>query len=327
MRINTQDLTLARNYLQKYQFLFSEYELIKAKKHPTYRFLEEFYAAHDTDRRSFLKYYHRFKNSGGDPSSVLPGKRGPKWKTRRTPGFIEHKVLALREKGINRYEIFDILHPLLKAHTPKPSTIYAICKRHGMNRLTPVMKQSKQRIIKEKAGELGHIDTHYLAKGIVAGDSKRYYLLGLIDSCTRLAWVEILPDIKALTVLFATLKSLNMFTREYQVKFEEILSDNGPEFGPKSSSNKQNHPFERLLQEMRIKHRYIRPYRPQTNGKIERFWKTIEEDLIAGTYFESMEHLQKELTEYMYYYNHHRPHQGIGGANPAHFNQNCHRIT
>lgn len=71
MRINTQDMTLVRNYLQKYQFLFSEYELIKAKKHPKYRFLEEFYRAHDTDRRQFLKYYRRFKDAGGDLSAVL----------------------------------------------------------------------------------------------------------------------------------------------------------------------------------------------------------------------------------------------------------------
>lgn len=326
MRINTQDQTLAGNYLQKYQFLIEEYELVKAKKHPQYRFAKDFYQAHDIDRRNFLKYYNRFKASG-DLASVLPGKRGPKWKTRRTLPFIEQKVVKLREKGINRYEIFSMLKPLLKQHTPKPSTIYAICRRHGLNRLTQSMKQSKQRIIKTKAGQLGHIDTHYLAKGIISGDTHRYYLLGLLDSCTRLAWVEIIPDIKSLTVMFATLKSMNMLAGEYQVKFAEILSDNGPEFGPKASKSKANHPFERLLLEMNVKHRYIRPYRPQTNGKIERFWKTIEEDLLQGTYFESYEHLQRELTEYLYYYNHERPHQGIGGTSPAQFNQNCPRIT
>lgn len=326
MRINTQDQTLVRNYLQKYQFLIEEYETVKAKNHPTYRFVNDFYLAHDIDRRNFLKYYNRFKASG-DLSSVLPGKRGPKWKTRRTLPFIEQKVISLRSKGNNRYEIFSILKPLLKNHTPAPSTIYAICRRHGMNRLTQPMKQSKQRIIKTKAGQLGHIDTHYLAKGIVSGDPRRYYMLGLVDSCTRLAWVELLPDIKSLSVMFASLKAMNILAGEYQVKFAELLSDNGPEFGPKESVSKQNHPFERLLIEMQIKHRYIRPYRPQTNGKIERFWKTIEEDLLQGTYFESYEHLQKELTEYLYYYNHERPHQGIGGVAPATFNENCPRIT
>jgi len=52
MRINTEDFTLKKNYLQKYKFLIHEYELVKAKKHPRYRFAYEFYEAHDTDRRS-----------------------------------------------------------------------------------------------------------------------------------------------------------------------------------------------------------------------------------------------------------------------------------
>lgn len=326
MRSTTEDQTLIRNYLQKYQFLIKEYELVKAKKHPRYRFVSDFYKAHKTSRQTFLKYYNRFKSTG-DLQAVLPGKRGPKWKSRRTLPFIEQKVLALRKKGNNRYEIFNILAPVLNQSTPKPSTIYAICRRNGLNRLTVPMKQSKRKIIKKKAGELAHIDTHYLARGIIAGDSGRYYLLGVIDSCTRIAWVELIRDIKALTVMFASLKALNMLAGEYDIRFAQLLSDNGPEFGKKESAGKQNHPFERLLIEMDIKHRYIRPYRPQTNGKIERFWKTIEEDLFSETCFDSFEHLQQELTEYLYYYNHERPHQGIGGQTPAQFNQNCQRIT
>ena len=54
MRINTQDLTLAKNYIQKYRFLIKEYELIKSKEHPKYRFVKDFYKDHDTDRRSFI---------------------------------------------------------------------------------------------------------------------------------------------------------------------------------------------------------------------------------------------------------------------------------
>lgn len=328
MRRTTTDETLIRNYLQKYQFLIAEYELVKAKKHPRFRFVSDFYRAHQTSKQTFLKYYNRFKTTG-DLASVLPGKRGPKWKSRRTLPFIEQKVLAQRAKGNNRYEIFNILQPVLKSHTPKPSTIYAICRRHGTGRLTTPMKQNKQRIIKTKAGQLAHIDTHYLAKGIICGDSSRYYLLGIIDACTRLVWVELIRDLSALTVMFASLKSLNMLSGEYEIKCAELLSDNGPEFGRKTTkaTTKANHPFERLLQEMQIKHRYIRPYRPQTNGKIERFWKTIEEDLFEEMCFDSYEHMQKELTEYLYYYNHERPHQGIGAQTPAQFNQNCQRIT
>ncbi len=79
--------------------------------------------------------------------------------------------------------------------------------------------------------------------------------------------------------------------------------------------------------ELGIKHRYIRPYRPQTNGKAERFWRTIEDDLLYETTFENDEQLKDELMQYLYYYNHERPHQGIDGKTPANVNENCPRIT
>ena len=318
MRINTQDLTLKRNYLQKYKFLISEYELIKQKGHPKYKFLEEFYTAHDTDRRSFLKYYNRYKQSGKD-IDLLPQKRGPKYKTRRPLKFIENKVIELRKKGNNRYEITHILKPSLKKHTPSPSGVYNIFKRYGLNRLRPKMQENKRRIIKKKAGEMGHIDTHYLSKSIIKGESKRRYLVCIIDDCTRIAWAEVIDDIKSLTVMFATLRCLNIVSDQYDIKYEEIMSDNGPEFGIKTSKKKMEHPFERMLIEMGIKHRYIRPYRPQTNGKIERFWRTIEDDMLRDTFYDSEDELKEELLQYMYYYNHERPHQGINNMTPSEF--------
>ena len=327
MRNNNQDLTLVRNYLQKYQFLISEYELVKTKSHPKYRFVKDFHIANGTDRRSFLKYYNRFKASG-DSKDLLPQKRGAKWKSRRPLVFIEQKVIDLREKGNNKYEISCILRPKLKKFTPSPSGVYNIIKRHGLNRLTPKMQQSKRQIIKKKAGELGHIDTHYLPKGVVQSEpNKRYYLYGIIDSCTRVAWVELTEDVTALTTMFAGLKSFNILASHYNIKFKEVLTDNGPEFGKKTSKSRKNHAFERMLEELEINHRYIQPYRPQTNGKIERFWRTIEEDLIHETYFESKEHLKEEILQYLYYYNQERPHQSLSGLAPNKFNQNCPRIS
>lgn len=326
MRNNNQDLTLLRNYIQKYQFLIKEYELVKQKAHPKYKFVKDFHEANGTDRRIFLKYYNRFKKSN-NLDSLLPQKRGPKWKTRRPLPYVEQKVLELRLKGNNKYEIANILKPKLKQSTPSPSGVYNILKRKGVNKLTPKMHEYKRKIIKEKAGELAHIDTHYLYKGIIANDNTRYYLLGIIDSCTRVAWVELIEDVTALTTMFATLKSLNILADHYNIKFKEILSDNGPEFGRKTSKVKNNHPFERLLHELEIKHRYIRPYRPQTNGKIERFWRTIEDDLLRETHFESKEHLKEEILQYLYYYNEERPHQSLNGLAPNKFNQNCLRIS
>lgn len=324
---NTKDETLKRNYIHKYQFLISEYELVKSKQHPTFRFVKDFYRHHGTCPQTFLKYYGRYKNSSGDEQSLLPGKRGPKYESRRTPKEIEALVLREREKGCNKYEINQILQAKLKDKTPAVSTIYQILKRYGKNRLSPPMKEEKRRIIKEKAGELAHIDCYHLARDTIANDNRKYYIVCVIDSCTRIAWAEVVKDIKALTVMFATLHCLNHINNRFSIKFAEALTDNGPEFGPKQSQKKDSHPFERLLMEMGIKHRYIRPYRPQTNGKVERFWRTMHEDLIEGTYFESIEHFEDELFKYLLYYNKLRPHQGINGDTPEVFSQNCQRIT
>lgn len=326
MRINTNDLTLVRNYLQKYQFLIKEYELVKQKKHSRFRFVKDFYKENDTDRRSFLKYYNRFKASGNE-TDILPQKRGPKWKTRRPIPYIENKVIELRKLGNNKYEIHNILKPNLKKFTPSPSGVYNICKRNNLHRLNQSMKEEKRQIIKEKAGELGHIDCHYLNKGIVKDYKNRLFLVCVIDSCSRIAWAEIVEDIQSLTIMFATLKSFNIISDHFNIKFAEILSDNGPEFGPRDSKRKEKHPFERMLMELGIKHRYIRPYRPQTNGKVERFWRTIEDDLLRDTYFDSIDELKEELIQYLWYYNYKRPHMSLNGKSPVDVLQNCPRIT
>jgi Integrase core domain. len=309
MRINTEDLTLQRNYIEKYRFLIREYEQVKNKIHPIYKKAKDFYKAHDTCAKSFLKYYNRYKQAGKE-IDLLPQKRGPRYKTRRPVGFIENKVIALRLRGNNRYEVVNILKPRLHKFTPSPSGVYNIFKRRGLNRLNPVMKQNRRRIIKKKAGELGHLDCHYLSKSIIKGESKKRYLVCLVDDCTRIAWAEVVEDIRSITVMFTALKCLNILNDHYNIKFEEILTDNGSEFGTRVSKTKQEHPFERLLIELEIKHRYTRPYKPQTNGKVERFWRTLEDDMLRDTHYDTLEELKEELIQYLYYYNHERTASG-----------------
>jgi len=74
-----------------------------------------------------------------------------------------------------------------------------------------------------------------------------------------------------------------------------------------------------MLIELGIKHRYTRPYRPQTNGKVERFWRTLDEDVIEGATFDNLDHFANELFDYLVYYNNHRPHQALAGKTPKAF--------
>ncbi|QXV65233.1 transposase family protein [Mucilaginibacter sp. 21P] len=315
MRNINNDLTLKRNYLSKYRFLISEYEQVKRREHPVYRFARDFYLAHDTDARAFLKYYNLFKQSGNE-LDLLPQKRGPKYGSRRPSPVEEQQVLELRDKGCNKFEINSQLRQKSDTFTPSPSGIYNILKRNGRNRLKPVDREIKQKIVKERMGQLGHIDCHHLSKSVIRGQNRKLYLLCVLDDYSRLAWAQVMTDITALTTMFTAMHCMQALKREFGIQMEEIIADNGPEFGTAVSQNKMNHPFERMLVETGIKRRYMKPYRPQTNGKVERFWRTLKEDLIEDTDFDSLQELEDELLKYLVYYNWERPHQGIGGKKP-----------
>jgi len=324
MRDNSDAKTLLRNYVSKWQFLIGEYEQVKAGAHPQFRFVRDFYKFHNTNRQTFLKYYNRLAESEGDLAALLPQKRGPKWKAKRPDAFVEQLIIEHRELGNSRYDIFAILQSTLGPDTPSASTIYRVLRKHGMNRLKPPQKANKRKIIKRLAGELGHIDCHHLGRDMIAGDDRKRYLVCLLDDCTRVAWAKVVDDVTALTVMFASLEIINRLHSRYRIRFAEVMSDNGSEFASKKHT--RTHPFERLLLELGIKHRYTRPYRPQTNGKVERFWRTLNEDLIEYTVFDSVAHFQTELEQYLLYYNEHRPHQALGAKTPQQMNQNCQRI-
>lgn len=286
-----------------------EYELVKSKKHSKFKTAVAFYKARDICKQNFLKYYRRFLNSDRNIDSLLPRKSGRKFKDALTytPELIE-KIKDIRGRGYNRYDISFLLNKYDNIEIA-PTTLYRLLKKLGLNKLNPVIKEEKRRIIKMSAGELGHIDIHYLSKGIVKSlGNKQLYLLGIIDSYSRICWVEVVETIKAQTVMFSAMDALMILKSRYNIEFKEILSDNGQEF---SSPKNPEHPFEKMLSFLGIKHRYTRPFTPKTNGKIERFWKTIEDELLFGEEFETLDELKHYIKGYNLYYNEHRIHQGI----------------
>ena len=303
-----------------------EYERIKSGQSRLFKTVGEFCRYHRFSRQNFLKIYRRYQQSP-ELASLLPQKRGPRYKTRRTDLKVEEEVIALRKLGNNRYEINAILKAKDNTLAPSPSCIYTLCRKHGLNKIQRPERMERRSMIMQRAGELFHIDCCHLPRGITIAPHPKLYLVGIIEGYSRIAWVELVDNIKALSVMFATLHGLNMIKHRYGIEAEALLSDNGAEFGSGiSAKNKQDHPFERLLLEMNIQHRYTRPYRPQTNGKIERFWKTLNEDFLQDARYEDKEDLQKELLEYLLYYNEHRPHQALNNKTPKNFLNQNHKL-
>ncbi len=165
------------------------------------------------------------------------------------------------------------------------------------------------------AGELGHVDIHYVTKNTVKEfPGKNFYLIGVIDSYSRVCWLEVIDSIKAINVAYAATDILLNLKARYNIEFKEMMSDNGAEF---SSRNNPQHPFEKMLNFYNIKHSYTKPFSPKTNGKIERFWKTIEEELLSNEQFETLEEFKRHIRGYSIYYNEHRMHQGINNKMPC----------
>jgi transposase InsO family protein len=309
-----QDAVMERRHINQMLQHIDEYEQVKHKRHSAFKTAQEFYDARRLCKQNFLKYYRRYLHHGREISALLPHKTGRKFKEQLAycPEVID-KLKDLRSKGFNRYDIALLLKKLSDVEISS-STIYRLLCRLKINHLNPVIKEEKRRIIKMSAGELGHIDIHYVAKGTVKNDpDKKFYILGVIDSYSRVCWLEVVDSIKAINVAFAANDIILRLKQRYGIEFKEMMSDNGTEF---ASRNNAEHPFEKTLSFYGIKHRYTKPFTPKTNGKIERFWKTLEDELLSGEQFENYDDLKHHITGYSVYYNEHRIHQGINNKTP-----------
>lgn len=314
MRDNSYDRTIERNYIQKWRFLIPEYEAIKEGRSEMFSTVGEFYRHHGTCSQQFRKYYNRYLSSGSE-EDLLPRRRGPKWKVRHDPTGIDAEIVRLRGHGLNRYEILEALKQSGMV-PPSLSTIYRRLRQHGLNRKSKAMVAEKRRIVKTRLGEMGHVDLHQLPRDMfLKPPAKSAYVISLLDGCSRLAWAEVVQTKKSVPVMFKTMRLLNRLRVTYGVTFEEILTDNGAEF----VGDPDEHPFELLMAEIGARHRRTKPYRPQTNGKVERFWRTLNEDVIDEATFDDLDHFENELFEYLVYYNTLRPHQALGGATPKAF--------
>ncbi len=310
-----QDNTLKRRHINQMLRHIDEYELVKNKRHIILKTASAFYNHYGLCKQNFLKYYRRYILSNRDLALLLPRKIGRKYKdTIKTAPELIDKIKNIRAKGYNRFDISRIIYDEEKIKI-SPSSMYRLMKKFGINKLNKKIKEEKRRIIKMEAGELGHIDIHYVSKGTVKGmGNKKLYILGLIDDHSRICWLEVLDSIKSLNVMFATLDIMFRLKDRYGIQFKEIMSDNGSEFA--SKNNIENHPFERMLKFYNIKHIYTKPFRPQTNGKIERFWKSLEDELLGDEEFETLEEFKQDILGYSIYHNEHRMHQGIENKIP-----------
>jgi transposase InsO family protein len=128
-----------------------------------------------------------------------------------------------------------------------------------------------------------------------------------VDDATRLTYSELLPDESGRTAALFLVRALRWF-REQGFTTQRVLTDNGNPYRSKS--------WRRVCRLTGVRHRFTRPYHPQTNGKVERWIRSVLSESLYLEVFNSADQRRLALQRYLRYYNDHRPHLGIGGIPP-----------
>jgi transposase InsO family protein len=205
------------------------------------------------------------------------------------------------------------------------STVHRVLCRLGMNRLT-WMDRPTGRVIRRyersTPGELVHLDVKKLGRIPDGGGWKVHgrervpptrarrkartgyaFIHSAVDDHTRLAYSEVLADERKATAAGFWTRAAAFFAG-LGIEVGEVLTDNGACY--------RSTPFAEVLDG--VTHRFTRPYRPQTNGKVERFNRTLLEEWSYVRPYTSEVERTRALDEWLHLYNHHRYHTAVGGA-------------
>ena len=200
------------------------------------------------------------------------------------------------------------------------STVHAILRRHGCSRLTP--RRVPEQIVRyqrDQPGELVHIDAKKLGRIIqpghrVTGDrSKRargkagwQHLYVAIDDATRLGYAQLYPDETSASAI-SFLEACQRFYQQHGITIQRVLTDNGTCF---------KHRWHDACTDRHIIVKKTRPYRPQTNGKAERFIRTLLDRWAYATTYATEHDRAHALPHAIDTYNRNRPHRALAGRTP-----------
>jgi transposase InsO family protein len=251
----------------------------------------------------------------GFPPRLYDHSSTPQRQPRKTPDALEAQIIALRRARRSYAQIMMVL-PVSKA------TLSRVLRRHGLNRLAALDPPKPPSVRYERAapGELLHLDIKKLGRfarpGVRATGDRTFRNPGAgveslhvaIDDHSRLAFATLCPDEKIPSVLAALQQALD-FYKAHGIKIQRVLTDRGSTYRSKL--------FAAACLQLGLKHRFTKPYRPQTNGKAERFIQTITREWAYARPYDSSNHRATFLPIYLHDYNFHRPHSALNSLPPS----------
>jgi transposase InsO family protein len=271
--------------------------------------------------RCARKWVARYRQDG--ELGLLDRSSAPGTVCNRTDERRIEAIASLRRLRFTGAEIAEVLAMPL-------STVSGILTRIGMGKLGRLGLQPAERYERDRPGELIHIDVKKLGRieggaghritgqrrknrsiTIAPGirrDMVRWEFVHIaIDDCTRLAYAEVLPDERAVTAIGFLTRAIAFFGR-HGMTVKELITDNGTAYRSIAHAI--------ACRTLGVRHLRTRPRRPQTNGKAERFIRTMLTGWAYGAIYSSSRDRTAALDGWLYRYNHHRRHTALGRKPP-----------
>jgi transposase InsO family protein len=273
--------------------------------------------------RTCRKWRERYLTEG--EAGLLDRSSAPRLIPHRTPEELVEAIVLLRKLRMTGTEIAFCLGMA-------PSTVSAVLLRVGLGKLSRLEPpEPPNRYERRHPGELIHVDVKKLGR-IRGGAGHRFtgrrhykqtrtdadghrrettgweFVHVCVDDATRLAYVEVLADEKATTAI-AFLKRALVFYRRHGIRVERVMTDNG------SAYRSTMHAF--ACRAMGLRHLRTQPYRPRTNGKAERFIRTLLGGWAYGALYGTSRERTAALDGWLWTYNHRRPHGSLSHKTPA----------
>jgi transposase InsO family protein len=271
----------------------------------------------NVSRQTAHKWWRRYLDEG--PAGLVDRSSRPRTCPHRTPARIERRIVALRKsRRLGPARLAGIVGV-------PASTVHRVLVRHGLNRLRWMDRPTGRpirRIETSRCGELVHIDVKKLARVPDGGghkmlgrstDSVRQqkrtrggytHIHTAIDAYSRLAYSEFAGTENTTNCVAFLDRAIAWFAQQ-GITVERILTDNGNGY--------RSHAWRDRCTQLGIKHSRTRPYRPATNGKAERFNRTLADEWAYARLWTSERSRARALDRFMHRYNHHRHHTALGG--------------
>ena len=269
--------------------------------------------------RCARKWVGRYRLEG--EAGLCDRSSAPRRVANRTADDRVEAIVKLRRLRFTAAEIAEVLGMAL-------STVSGILTRIGLGKLGRIGLEQPRRYERSRPGELVHVDVKKLGcvRGVghrISGSrasqaktrihGRRRGIAGwefvhvAIDDYSRLAYAEVLPDERATTAI-GFLGRAHAFYRRHGISIERVLTDNG------SAYRATVHAL--ACHRLGIRHLRTRPYRPQTNGKAERFIRTLLAGWAYGAIYGTSSERTAALDGWLWHYNHRRRHSALGHQPP-----------